>query len=63
MASAPYRYYRLDSTGNLYNAERLEAESEKDAIAQVQARHPDATSEIWCDKRLVAKVSPTSLRS
>jgi hypothetical protein len=56
-----YRYYCLDGTGKLHNAEWFEADSDADAVAQVEARHPDGLCEIWLGKRLVARVSPQRL--
>jgi hypothetical protein len=58
MSSENYRYYFLDSTGRLHGAEWLEAENDEDAVAQIEARHPDALCEVWQGNRLVAKVSP-----
>jgi hypothetical protein len=63
-ASVPaenYRFYCLDSTGHLHNAEWFYAENDEDAVAKVEAQHADATCEIWQDKRLVAKLSPKRL--
>jgi hypothetical protein len=56
MPSGNYRYYCLDGSGQLHGAEWFHAESDMDAIAQVEARHPDAKCEIWQDYRLVAKL-------
>jgi hypothetical protein len=61
MPSENYRYYCLDRFGHLHSAEWFEAESDDDAIAQVEAMHPDATCEIWLRNRLVAKLSPRRL--
>jgi hypothetical protein len=61
MPSENYRYYCLDSMGHLHSAEWFYAENDEDAVAQVEAQHPDATCEIWQDKRLVAKLSPKRL--
>ena len=61
MALENYRYYCLDSTGHLHSAEWFHADSDGDAIAQIEAKHPDATCEIWQENRLVAKLSPRRL--
>jgi hypothetical protein len=61
MPSESYRYYCLDSTGHLYSAEWFHADSDEDAIRQIETRHPGDTCEIWQGKRLVAKVSPRLL--
>ncbi len=61
MLLAAYRYYCLDSTGDLHSAEWFEAGSDGDAVAHVKARHGDATCEIWQDDRLVATLMPTRL--
>lgn len=58
MPSENYRYYCLDGAGHLQNAAWFAAESDTDAIAQIEARHPEETCEIWQGKRLVAKLSP-----
>lgn len=63
MSLEPYRYYCLDGTGRLHNAEWFGATSDEDAIAQIEGKHPDATCEIWHGKRLVAKLSPGRLRA
>ena len=56
MAEPDYRYYRLDGADRLHDAEFFWAASDDDAIAQIRARHPDSTSEIWQRRRLVARV-------
>jgi len=56
-----YRYYRLDGAGHLHDAEWFEAESDKDAIAQVKAKYPDGTWELWFGTRLVDKLWPDRL--
>jgi hypothetical protein len=63
MAQGSYRYYCLDSSGHLHSAEWFEADSDADAIAQVEALHPDALCEIWHGQRLVAKLSPKRLQA
>ena len=61
MPSANYRYYRLDGAGHLHDPEWIAAQSDKDAIAQVNALHPDATWELWFGTRLVGKLWPARL--
>jgi hypothetical protein len=61
MASTAYRYYCLDSAGRLHSAEWFDAGSDEDAVAQIEAKHADATCEIWHDQRLVAKLLPRQL--
>ena len=63
MPSDNYRYYCLDGVGHLHSAEWFHAETDEDAIAQIEAKHPDGTCEIWQDERLVAKLSPRRLRA
>lgn len=61
MPSKNYRYYCLDSYGQLHNAEWFHAESDEDAIAQVRALHPNSLCEIWQGDRRVATLSPVRL--
>ncbi len=63
MSQETYRYYCLDGVGRLHSAEWFEAESDADAIAQIEALHPDALCEIWQGQRLVAKLSPRRLQA
>lgn len=63
MPSESYRYYCLDGAGHLHDAEWFAAESDEDAIAQIEAKHPDSICEIWEGKRLVATLSPERLRA
>lgn len=56
MPSENYRYYCLDATGSLHQAEWFYADSDADAVAAIEAKHPDAKSEIWQGDRLVATV-------
>ena len=58
-----YRYYCLDGAGRLHSAEWFHAQTDEDAIAQIEAKHPDGICEIWQGKRLVAKVSPRRLQA
>ena len=58
MPSEEYRYYCLDSTGQLHNSVLFEAESDEDAIRQIAAKHPYDKCEIWHGKRLVATLEP-----
>lgn len=61
MPSDNYRYYRLDGAGHPQDAEWIQAQSDKDAIEQVEVRHPGATWELWHGTRMVAKVWPNRL--
>ena len=63
MSSESYRYYCLDGTGHLHSAEWFKAENDEDAVAQIEAKHPDGTCEIWQGRRLVAKLSPRRLQA
>ena len=63
MSLQSYRYYRLDGVGHLHSAEWIEAASDEDAIAQVEATHPGALCEIWHSDRLVAKLGPKRLQA
>ena len=58
MPSENYRYYCLDGAGRLHEANWFYAASDDDAVALIQAKHPDAKCEIWLGKRLVAALSP-----
>ena len=63
MSLETYRYFCLDGTGKLHNAELITAKSDDEAVAQIEAKHPDAHCEIWQGKRLVAKLLPTPLQA
>lgn len=56
-----YRFYRLDGLGSIHDAEWFDAKDDADAAAHVEGKHPDATCEIWQDRRLVANLSPKRL--
>ncbi len=56
MPSQNYRYYCVDGTGRLRDTEWFAAASDEDAIAEVQAKHPEAKFEIWEGQRLVAQL-------
>jgi len=56
MPPEDYRYYRLDSDGQLHGADWFEADSDEDAQAQMQAKHPNGMCEIWQGQRFVAKI-------
>ena len=47
MAQTAYRYYCLDGAGHLDEADWFEAEGDADAMAQVKAKRPGSTCEIW----------------
>jgi hypothetical protein len=61
MPADNYRFYCLDRTGRLHGAEWFYAETDEEAVAQVEAEHADATCEIWHGNRLVAKLLPQRL--
>ena len=63
MSSENYRYYHLDGTGRIHEAEWFEAEGDADAIARIVAQLGNSTCEIWQGKRLVASVSPKRLQA
>lgn len=56
MPSENYRYYCLDGSGHLHGTEWISGASDEDAVAQVQAKHPDGKFEIWQGQRLVAQL-------
>lgn len=56
MPSENYRYYCLDGSGHLHGTEWISVASDEDAVAQVQAKHPDGKFEIWQGQRLVAQL-------
>lgn len=56
MSRETYRSYCLDGLGHLHNAEWFEAESDEDAVAQIEAQHPESKCEIWQGVRLVAQL-------
>lgn len=58
-----YRYYCLDGAGHLHDAEWFYAESDDEATAQIEARHPNSKCEIWQGKRLVASIAPRRLEA
>ena len=58
MPSENYHYYRLDGTGRLHEPAKFAADSDEDAIAQIETKHPDSKCEIWQGKRLVASIQP-----
>ena len=58
MPSETYRYYFLDGNGHFSTGEWLSAQSDKDAVTQVECMHADRRSEIWRGTRLVAMLSP-----
>jgi hypothetical protein len=58
MPSENYRYYCLDSTGKLHDAEWFSAESDDDAISRISEKHPGSKCEVWQGQRLVASIAP-----
>ena len=63
MVSQTYRYYCLDSVGNLHLAEWFDAESDEKAISLIEEIHPDGRCEVWQGSRLVGKTSPQRLQA
>jgi hypothetical protein len=63
MSQENYRYYCLDRTGRLHSAEWFQAGNDRDAVALIEAKHPDGLCEIWQGKRLVAKLAPRRLQA
>ena len=63
MPSENYRYYCLDGDGRLHNAEWFHAETDEDAVAQIEAKHPNGLCEVWQGERFVAKISPRRLQA
>ena len=56
MPSENYRYYCLDATGNLHQAEWFYADNDEGAVALIEAKHPNSKCEIWHGQRLLATV-------
>lgn len=56
MSQKRYRYYWYERGGYLHFAESFKAASDHQAIAEIEAMHPDALCEIWHGKTLVAKL-------
>jgi len=63
MSSENYRYYCLDEVGRLHDAAWFAADSDEDAVAQIEAKHPGSTCEIWQGRRLVASIYPKLLQA
>ena len=61
MPPQSYRYYRLDGAGHLDDAEWFFSATDRGAIAQVEAQHPETRCEVWQGSRLVAKLSPSQV--
>ncbi len=59
MLPSKYRYYRLDGTRRIYEADWFVASDDDDALAQAKLRHPDEAGEVWIGPRLVAAVIPS----
>jgi hypothetical protein len=53
-----YRHYRLDGTGNISEAEWLDATDDDDAVRQVRERKLPVPSELWERNRRVARIEP-----
>ena len=63
MPTQSYRYYCLDGAGHPHDAGWFAADSDEDAVARIQAKHPNSTCEIWQGTRFVAKLSAQRLRA
>lgn len=57
MSSQHYRYYVLNGIGCLNETELFQADSDAEAIKQIEALHPGFRCEIWRGSRLVAELS------
>ena len=55
-----YRFYCLDGAGRIRAAEWFDATSDSDAIALVQARHPDSRCEVWRGNQMIGATTPPS---
>lgn len=53
-----YRFYCLDGDGSISAAEWFEADSDAEAVAQVQARRPHGKCEIWKGNKLIGSTLP-----
>jgi len=51
-----YRLYFVDRAGKIVSAERLDADSDEEAVRLVQARYKDSSCELWKRTTLVAAV-------
>jgi hypothetical protein len=58
-----YRFYCLDGTGKLHDAEWFEADSDEQAVATIQARHPNDKCEVWRGDRLIGPPVTRSSRT
>ena len=58
MSQTKYRYYCLDSSGQLHGTEWFYADNDQAAIKRIQKMHPDDRCEIWQASRLVATLAP-----
>lgn len=63
MSLQDYRYYRLDGAGHLHRAVSFKADSDGQAVALIEQKHPDGTCEIWQGRRLIAKIEPKLLQA
>ena len=51
-----YRVYCHDGANKVVSAEWVEAQSDQEAIAIIQAEYPKYGCELWEGRRLVAKI-------
>ena len=63
LSSNNYRYYCLDGAGHLHSAEWFVADSDDQAVALIEEKHPDSTCEVWQGRRLVAKIEPRRMEA
>ncbi len=56
MPSENYRYYYLDATGRIHEAEWFYSANDEEAAALIKAKHPDGKCEIWQGQRLVGTI-------
>ena len=61
MSRENYRYDSLDATGRLKGADWFKADTDRDAVAIIEAKHSEDVCEIWQGRRLVAKFWPKRL--
>jgi hypothetical protein len=51
-----YRVYCYDGLNKVVSAEWVEAQSDQEAIALIEAKYPNYECELWEGRRLVAKI-------
>lgn len=58
-----YRFYCLDSEGQIHAAEWFEAAGDEEALAMVQALHATGRCEVWKGSALVGCTTPQASQS